>query len=56
MIFNGDEEPMAVMKLSTDNFRMISAGENNPINMFMSGDIKLEGDMGFAMSLQPVFF
>jgi len=29
--------------------------ETNPVNMFMSGAMKIEGDMAFAMGTQPLF-
>ena len=29
--------------------------ETNPVNLFMSGAMKIEGDMSFAMGTQPLF-
>jgi putative sterol carrier protein len=29
--------------------------EANPVNLFMSGAMKIEGDMSFAMATQPLF-
>jgi putative sterol carrier protein len=31
------------------------AKEANPVNLFMSGAMKIEGDMAFAMATQPLF-
>jgi len=29
--------------------------KTNPVNLFMSGAMKIEGDMSFAMATQPLF-
>ena len=54
-IFNGAEKPIAVLRLSMQDANMISGGKESPINLFMSGKMKIEGDIAFAMKLQPLF-
>jgi len=39
---------------TTDSISLIRK-ETNPVNLFMSGQMKIEGDMAFAMSTQPLF-
>jgi putative sterol carrier protein len=38
-----------------EDANLISSGKESPINLFMSGKMKIEGDMTFAMKLQPLF-
>ena len=40
---------------SEENFMKIVAGELNPTAAYMSGKIKVKGDMGAAMKLQKLF-
>jgi len=54
-IFNRAEKPNAVLRLSMQDANLISSGKESPINLFMSGKMKIEGDMTFAMKLQPLF-
>jgi hypothetical protein len=53
--FNSAEKPNAVLRLSMQDANLISSGKESPINLFMSGKMKIEGDMTFAMKLQPLF-
>jgi putative sterol carrier protein len=39
------------MTASTDTFRGILEGDVNPTMAFMSGRLKIDGDMGLAMKL-----
>ncbi|MBI9077068.1 MAG: SCP2 sterol-binding domain-containing protein [Desulfatibacillum sp.] len=55
VILNNVREPQAVFKLSMEHARQMMAGKMNPVSMFMSGQLKIEGDIGFAMALQPLF-
>jgi putative sterol carrier protein len=52
--FNGATSPEATLKMKMSDFRALIKKENNPVSLFMSGGIKLEGDMGLAMALQPL--
>ena len=40
---------------SEENFEKIVAGEQNPTTAYMTGKIKIKGDMGAAMKLQKLF-
>jgi putative sterol carrier protein len=40
---------------SEENFLKIIAGEQNPTTAYMSGKLKIKGDMGAAMKLQKLF-
>jgi putative sterol carrier protein len=42
------------VNISQDDFNAILKGELNPMGAFMSGKIKIEGDMGLAMKLQSL--
>jgi putative sterol carrier protein len=40
---------------SADTFMRIANGEQNPTSAYMSGKLKVKGDMGQAMKLQKLF-
>lgn len=40
---------------SQDVFEKVIAGEQNPTSAYMTGKLKLKGDMGAAMQLQKLF-
>ena len=40
---------------SEENFERIVAGELNPTSAYMTGKLKVKGDMGAAMKLQKLF-
>jgi putative sterol carrier protein len=40
---------------SEENFAKIVAGEQNPTTAYMTGKLKIKGDMGAAMKLQKIF-
>ena len=40
---------------SAENFERIVSGEQNPTAAYMSGKLKVKGDMGQAMKLQKLF-
>jgi putative sterol carrier protein len=40
---------------SEDTFQKIASGEQNPTSAYMTGKIKVKGDMGAAMKLQKLF-
>ncbi len=42
------------IKISKDNFEELIAGELNPTAAFMTGKIKVEGDMSVAMQLSQL--
>ncbi|MDJ1014991.1 MAG: SCP2 sterol-binding domain-containing protein [Paracoccaceae bacterium] len=46
-----DEDAEVTMTADTDTFRSILDGDLNPAAAFMSGRLKIDGDMGAAMRL-----
>jgi putative sterol carrier protein len=40
---------------SAETFEKIRAGEQNPTTAYMTGKLKIKGDMGAAMKLQKLF-
>jgi len=40
---------------SSETFMQIAKGEQNPTAAYMSGKLKVKGDMGQAMKLQKIF-
>jgi putative sterol carrier protein len=40
---------------SAETFEKIRSGEQNPTTAYMSGKLKIKGDMGAAMKLQKLF-
>ncbi|MBT8417562.1 MAG: SCP2 sterol-binding domain-containing protein [Silicimonas sp.] len=49
----GDGEADVTMTADADTFREILDGDANPTTAFMSGRLKIDGDMGAAMRLAP---
>jgi putative sterol carrier protein len=54
-ILNGATSPQANFRMSTKDSAALMKKETNPVNLFMSGAMKIEGDMSFAMATQPLF-
>lgn len=48
------ENPKMTLKSSTEDFHKILTGDMKAMTAFMSGKIKITGDMGLAMKLQPM--
>lgn len=55
VIFNGASEPSAIFRLRTSDSALMMRKEENPVNLFMAGDMQIEGDMQFSMATQPLF-
>ncbi len=51
---SGDEDADCVLSASAETFQGILDGEVNPTAAFMSGQLKLDGDMGTAMRLGSI--
>lgn len=49
-----DKDADCVVEMSQEDFGAMLGGQLNPMNAFMSGKIKVKGDMGIAMKLQSV--
>jgi putative sterol carrier protein len=54
LISNDDGEADCTLKISLDDFIAMTQGELDGTSAFMSGRLKIEGDMGIAMKLQSV--
>ncbi|MEX3314876.1 SCP2 sterol-binding domain-containing protein [Sulfitobacter sp. PS-8MA] len=50
----GDEEADVTLSAEADTFQSILEGDTNPTSAFMSGKLKIDGDMGMAMKLAAV--
>lgn len=55
VISNDDKDADATVKVSLEDFSNLLSGDLNPMTAFMSGKIKVDGDMGVAMKLQKLF-
>ena len=54
-VINGSSDaPGATISLTADDWVSMVNGELDPMQAFMSGKIKIDGDMTLAMSLQNV--
>jgi putative sterol carrier protein len=55
-VHDGIEDSADVtISASQEIFQKIVAGEQNPTSAYMTGKLKLKGDMGAAMKLQKLF-
>jgi putative sterol carrier protein len=52
---DGDAEPDVTIVVSEDNFQKLISGDLNPTTAYMTGKLKIKGDMGAAMKLQKLF-
>ncbi|GGX56023.1 sterol carrier family protein [Tateyamaria omphalii] len=49
-----DEDADVTLSADADTFRSILEGDTNPTSAFMTGKLKVDGDMGMAMKLASV--
>jgi putative sterol carrier protein len=54
-VTEGDGDADCTISASTETFTKIANGEQNPTAAYMSGKLKVKGDMGQAMKLQKLF-
>jgi putative sterol carrier protein len=54
-VTEGGEDADAVISTSSETFEKIVSGEQNPTSAYMTGKLKVKGDMGAAMKLQKLF-
>ena len=54
-VTDGVGEGDCTFSTSEENFEKIVAGEQNPTTAYMTGKLKIKGDMGAAMKLQKIF-
>ncbi len=48
------ENPNMTLKAAADDWHAVSTGAMNAMQAFMSGKVKITGDMGLAMKLQSL--
>ncbi|HEX7526439.1 MAG TPA: SCP2 sterol-binding domain-containing protein [Gaiellaceae bacterium] len=51
----GEGTADATIETSAETFDKIVSGEQNPTTAYMTGKLKIKGDMGAAMKLQKIF-
>jgi putative sterol carrier protein len=51
----GSGEADATISTTAEVFEKIVSGEQNPTTAYMTGKLKIKGDMGAAMKLQKIF-
>ena len=54
-VSEGEGDADATISASEENFQKIVSGEQNPTTAYMTGKLKIKGDMGAAMKLQKLF-
>jgi putative sterol carrier protein len=54
-VSEGGGEADTTISTSEESFLAISRGELNPTSAYMTGKLKIKGDMGAAMKLQKLF-
>jgi putative sterol carrier protein len=54
-VTEGGEDADAVISTSEETFEKIVSGDQNPTSAYMTGKLKVKGDMGAAMKLQKLF-
>jgi putative sterol carrier protein len=54
-VTEGTGEADCTFSASEESFEKIVAGEQNPTTAYMTGKLKIKGDMGAAMKLQKLF-
>jgi len=52
---DGGDDTDATISTSSETLEKIMAGEQNPTTAYMTGKLKIKGDMGAAMKLQKLF-
>ena len=51
----GEGDADVTIATSEETFQKIVSGEQNPTSAYMTGKLKIKGDMGAAMKLQKLF-
>ena len=54
-VSEGGDEADATITTSEENFLQLIRGEQNPTTAYMTGKLRIKGDMGAAMKLQKLF-
>ena len=54
-VTEGGGDADATITVSDENFQKLVSGQQNPMTAYMTGKLKIKGDMGAAMKLQKLF-
>ena len=54
-VTEGGTDGDATIRATEETFKAIANGEQNPTTAYMTGKLKIDGDMGAAMKLQKLF-
>ena len=54
-VSEGTGDADVTIRTSPETFSAIASGEQNPTTAYMTGKLKVEGDMGAALKLQKLF-
>ena len=54
VVSNDDVEAQCTMVISLENFMLMAEGKLDGTSAFMTGKLKIQGDMGIAMKLGPI--
>jgi putative sterol carrier protein len=54
-VTEGASDADVTIRTSPETFSAIASGEQNPTTAYMTGKLKVEGDMGAALKLQKLF-
>lgn len=49
------DDPKATIRMSADDFSDMMTGDLDPMNAFMMGKVKVEGDLNTVMKFQTLF-
>ncbi|GHB55174.1 SCP2 sterol-binding domain-containing protein [Persicitalea jodogahamensis] len=55
VVANEDKDADCTLKISTNNALKMLDGDLNPMMAYMTGKLKIEGDMGVAMKIAQTF-
>jgi putative sterol carrier protein len=55
IVTEGDSGGDCTIQTSAETFSRLISGEQNPTSAYMTGKLKVKGDMGAAMKLQKLF-
>ena len=55
LVSDADDAADTTIKVSWDDFQSLASGALDGMTAFMTGKLKVEGDMGNAMQLQGIF-
>ena len=54
-VSEGESDADVKIRTSEETFEAIANGDQNPTTAYMSGKLKVDGDMGAALKLQKLF-